>query len=618
MKHKVKLWKIGDTSWRKNNQIALYNFVIDYIYKQNIISDLLGEYQNFWNVCVKEGFKQKNTSYLEKDINLLFKTLRNFSLIKKNEKKENNITLLKNRDGSFFYNILGGTKGNSEIFRLLDLFGEYFGISSDTFIWICLFLKFNTKDINDKFQSKYPFYELFSSLCKRKFMSKDNLINLHFAIEENRSEKWKEFNFRKKIKNWKFYNTLSEKIKDKNYDKEWEINFERIFSLKNSEKIIKILSLIVKKRLHLEWKVQNRKQIIDFFKNIPFNEFNEQVSYYSDILTAKEEYLNLTLYWLKNLEIFTIDYNDNEKYLTFRNDEIRNFFKFLILEDRKMLLNNLTTSSLEDFVKQILKIFEIYINQTNIQKYQKALIPPFDLWEVVSFIKNGININTYLHKIKLDQSKEKWEHLNGISRAILTEYFINLYVWYITKEKYWYDNFPEFQDFANTLLDYNLYPKMTAPGGQPDASFVSKELNIIVETTILNNKSQLIKNEIEPNKRHAFEIWKNNKVKTIVLLFSETIFKSFLQYLYFAFDESKDLIKENNTNLWVNTSKMITIKPILIQEYFQNVNNFTDHIIELLENIEKTNNLIKEQIVNNDNFNDDNVTELMFIEAITK
>ncbi|MGZ9413954.1 hypothetical protein [Mycoplasma sp. 5370] len=604
------LWKIGDTSWRKKNQIGLYNSVLSFFFDKNSDSyNSLNNLENFWKFCINEGLKQKISNNINKDSGLLFKTLINFNLINKNQNIE--VFPMLNGNGIFFYNLTTEQENTKDVINdnNKENIENFLAITINEFSWIFLILKFNLKQINEWYINKFPFFELFSSIVIKNYLKKEELVKFHLS-EGNKKEKTEnEWEFRKPPKNKEFFIKVKEIMKTKNKEGLFIALEEMVKKLKSSEKIRKIFNLISWYELKRKFNKDNLMYINNYFKEMSFSEFNKITKKYSDIITAEDEYLSITNYWLENLNIFNFNKNNENKYIEFKSKNIKFLFSFLLIKKREQFIKILEITNLKSYYFNIIKLIEEFFRENKLEKIAENNVLPFNYEFTLSILKNKMNFDEV--KNKFTYLEKNIAKVDGLKHSILYEYFINLFIWYSLDKKFKVSKKMSFKDFARTKLNYYFFPEFTAPGNGPDGFAELEHLNIITEITTHDAKSSLIKNEIEPIKRHALTIWKQNNKTTFVLFFTKNIYKSFLQYLFFSFDSKKEFI--DNKKKWMLTNEHIFINPILINNYFNNIeNNFNSlYSKPLIKNL-----FIKSNVIDNDNFEHDENINFLYSDDI--
>ena len=128
----------------------------------------------------------------------------------------------------------------------------------------------------------------------------------------------------------------------------------------------------------------------------------------------------------------------------------------------------------------------------------------------------------------------------GIDTPTVIEYLVNLifaHVLGVTTN--------EFEECCKTNLEANLMPIYHAPKGRSDGVFVldGQKLQLLVETTLLDNDTGILKNEWEPCKRHYCNLEGEKKILfLIVKKAEENIIHSFLHKencVYFDNDKNR-------------------------------------------------------------------------------
>uniref|UniRef100_UPI00307FE68A AlwI family type II restriction endonuclease n=1 Tax=Mesomycoplasma ovipneumoniae TaxID=29562 RepID=UPI00307FE68A len=199
---------------------------------------------------------------------------------------------------------------------------------------------------------------------------------------------------------------------------------------------------------------------------------------------------------------------------------------------------------------------------TNVDSINENIPIPFTLEEVNLILRSDCNLDLVLKERNVIKNLDNIKSLKGIPIYLLYEYLINLHVWLSIQHKQPSIHVDSFINICKTKLNSKLMPTSQAPGGGSDGFIETNNKNILIETTTLKHFSALIKNEVEPIKRHAFSVWEKNSKETIVLFFTKYLHKSLLQYLYFAFDNLKEFSKTQRTLL--STDYLIFIKIIFI------------------------------------------------------
>ncbi|MCN0157957.1 hypothetical protein [Mesomycoplasma ovipneumoniae] len=187
-------WKLGDTAWRVNNQLALYTFAMKFIanYNSGEISEKseISDFEYFWEKCVKEGYKRnkKPGKYIKKDINLLLKTLKWLGLIE--HKSTKSFKGILTEDGYFFNQLIDSDKYE----KIEKILREKFQTTIYEIFWLTIVLRFNLSNTEVKSDIQ-PFLELIKAILNNGSMDKNG---------------WKEWNILNSgIKGDKIQNQLS-------------------------------------------------------------------------------------------------------------------------------------------------------------------------------------------------------------------------------------------------------------------------------------------------------------------------------------------------------------------------------------------------------------------------
>ncbi|ENY69176.1 Hypothetical protein MBVG_4820 [Mycoplasmopsis bovigenitalium 51080] len=593
-------WKLGDTAWRVNNQLALYTFAMKFIanYDSGEISENseISEFEDFWEKCVKEGYKRNKQpgKHIKKDINLLLKTLKWLGLIEHNSTKSFKGILT---DDGYFFNQLIDSNKYEKIEKILR---EKFQTTIYEFFWLTIILRFNLSNTEVKSDIQ-PFLELIKAILNNGAMDINgwkewNLINS--GIKPDRIQNQLS-SFRKPPKNIQILNQFVDLFKNSDYEgvKGFLLAFSSIVSKGM------VVSKIILKYLSREIKEFDKKKITTYVEELSYlikttntDKFLSSIDSIRKSITAEDEYSSINLYWLQSLNIFKIDKNSETSFIKLKNENIVNLLEKLLEGD---FFSQKT--SLKQATENIFKLIESF--STNVDALNENIPIPFTLEEVNLILRSDCNINLVLKGRNEIKNLDNIKSLVGIPMYLLYEYLINLHVWLSIQHKESSIHADSFINICKTKLNSKLMPICQAPGGGSDGFIETSSKNILIETTTLKHFSALIKNEVEPIKRHAFSAWEKNSKETIVLFFTKYLHKSLLQYLYFAFDNLKEFSKTQKK--WISTNNLIFLNPILIKSHINGFNFLESYNLD--KNwINKKNEKMKKNIIN-DVFFDSNM-----------
>ncbi|AVN65055.1 hypothetical protein CG002_01595 [Mesoplasma florum] len=550
------IWRLGDTSWRKRNQIGLYESVLDILYSNKKEDNEFSSHL-FYKEMFEKGLKEKPNPSKKSDVNLLLKTLKWFNLVKENE--------LTNF-GLEFYNYLT-INISQQINDFNLLLKKYFNFSWKQWCWFSLLLNFKLS--NDR----NPFFELIIEILKNDKVDENWIVNwLKINNESFTSEKELEkikngWNWEKKPNGVSSFEKLKNGIKFSERSV-IEDSLNEIMNLKSTA-IKKNISFLINESEIIKFKKKgsktidskefmNKKElIISYFLSMNIEKFNI-ISYKAkNEITIRDEYLNIMMYWLNNLGIFEISSNNSIKF----NFNTKFLIKFII-DYFKINLKWVNEKYLhKDIFNQLFikKLTENILQKCSLKEEEK---PPFKESDVLDFF------NMYNEKVNKYKILSKFK-LEGTDMATVVEYFINLNVWFKIKKNNL--NIKSFRECCNTTLDSKLFPISTASGNMPDGFIELDEINLSIETTLLDSNVSLRKNETEPIQRHSWDLFFKNNKKTIVYFYCPKVFNEFVQDINYYFNISKKLFG----NSVYKPKDRITI----------NLNTFDNHFINKMPNL---------------------------------
>ncbi|WNM13191.1 hypothetical protein [Mesomycoplasma ovipneumoniae] len=596
-------WKLGDTAWRVNNQLALYTFAMKFIanYNSGEISEKseISDFEYFWEKCVKEGYKRNKPpgEHIKKDINLLLKTLKWLGLIE--HKSTKSFKGILTDDGYFFNQLIDSDKYE----KIEKILREKFQTTIYEIFWLTIVLRFNLSNTEVKSDIQ-PFLELIKAILNNGSMDKNgwkewNIVNSGIKGDKIQNQL---SSFRKPPKNIEILTQFVDLFKFKNSDHEGVKEFLLAFSSIVSKRMV--VSKIILKYLSQEIEEFDKKKITTYVEELSYlikttstHKLLSSIDSIRKSITAEDEYSSINLYWLQSLNIFKIDKNSETSFIKLKNENIVNLLEKL-LEQGDFFSQK---TSLKQTMENIFKLIESF--STNVDSINENIPIPFTLDEVNLILRSDCNINLVLKERNKIKNLDNIKSLEGIPIYLLYEYLINLHVWLSIQHKQPSIHVDSFINICKTKLNSKLMPTSQAPGGGSDGFIETNNKNILIETTTLKHLFALIKNEVEPIKRHAFSAWEKNSKETIVLFFTKYLHKSLLQYLYFAFDNLKEFSKMQKK--WISTDNLIFLNPILIKSYINSFEFLKSYNLD--KNwINKNNEKMKKNIIN-DVFFDSNM-----------
>lgn len=502
-------WRLGDTSWRKSNQIGLYTDIFFYIAEHNKGRT----FDEIYKYAYNNKIKSKPTPSKGSDVNLLLKTLRWFNLVKT---AENTVQLTKY--GHEFYELMNNNEwSKSEI-------SKFFKFNWIQLCWFSIMLKWTPPNENVK-----VFSQLLAEVSTNSEVQYDWLVEWTSGNEDDLiSEDWtweklpKGINLQSEFENCFLYSDLDGMCKTLfailNYEPG---SLQKVFK----QLVIKVskdkIKLPTKLNGKINWsKIIDQKlkmKITELVFNYGYNGYRRMLKSCKNFITARDEYLNLNLYWLTNTGMFeykneTLSVDENVyRLLSYMN----NFEQ----ENPKLL-----------FVQHLL-------NEHKIALLVEELLPNVISEDVIPYTHNDVNyfFDNYLELSKrVDLIIDKFNLLTATTLPTIVEYFSNLKVFYLLADQGHNINFRE---CCRTMLDSEGKPIRFASGGDADGIFKLKSKNIIVEATTNIGETQQIKAEEESVVRHAWSVYTETEKPTIAIFIAPEIANHFITKMIFGFVE---------------------------------------------------------------------------------
>lgn len=504
-----KLIRIGDTSFRLENQINFYvnlmNEIYDYYCDKNFINlDEIYEILNNKKIINYKNNKNINRSSLMVKQLLFFKILnkdknKNFTCsklfmkymeISNNRFKEfHKKTLISFDEVFFLLLILLNDKKNSKNMKIFIKFLNDKETIDDNSIALFSFCdsidemnEFSTYKRDDVLKKLFnPFnkndleeiIDLYNQNNCDVFFEKKAFKKINSIMKKNKNP-----SFKKGITGLKnFMNILS-----CNHKNLFDILQRDQYTKKNINKIIKLF-----------YNIENINEC-DFILENKLNIFNYFILMKKYELIYKD-YLDINRRWFLNTKLI--------KHINSLNDKKNNIKKYIVnkkilsllleIMDKYKILDN---NNLEE-------IFNFSLNYLATDSEIK-IDYPFDKDEVSNILEAY-----YIKDEKFIYEFLKKKKIANVGRCVIFEYFVNLSF----SLSYNYDPKDFVDKYCSTKLDSNLLPITHAPGKRSDGLIIDVENNhkifSTIESTILNNQS--IHKEKESIQRHSYDYLEKNK-----------------------------------------------------------------------------------------------------------
>lgn len=494
----------------------------------------------------------------------------------------------------------------------------------------------NQELYNKEFKFSYEIFNLFNKNVKKKYMkeleSKQLFIKIYIITwiselysvykkdqEINKNELYNSIVFSNKDID-KFKELYSNYKSDIDYLNKEYIYYDSNIKLEIGQKLIPFNYIQLKEYnniIHYQWKELLVNKIITNLlinSNSPcFSLFcnwfliqksnkclydNEEI--YKKILYSDKikEILNY-LYLIKNNLINLKSFNEKEKII---NNLQKRLNRIISLSESTMLMSNISLCYFSEYSGKTIydyliklnnnqindKIGNIYSNYSLFNKYLFEIIYSLYCLNLKGIIHGDLHLNNITLSTQIDTQKEQFHIIYDLNNTINNDilYYINNYTSIEdTESKTKYiencfifknnNTYPTIIDYSRSFILINLI----------DEHIIEQEKNKIRDTYIKIEKKRMINelNKIFPN------YIKNNAHK-IKFLFKNKNFN--ILFIYFsAYD-----IFTFSTNLLIFIKKVNTTNKIKID----------DRIIQLLNKISKKSYYYLEQIIDENNYNNDN------------
>ncbi|UUD35309.1 hypothetical protein NPA07_00310 [Mycoplasmopsis caviae] len=361
---------------------------------------------------------------------------------------------------------------------------------------------------------------LCSRLEKWKLVKKDPTTNLFFLADDLLGVEINENLIFKKI--FENYEPFRETINFILNNKDRKIDTKKLFlafaCFDGSESFVDLYNKCSIGKIVSLKKDEDLKNIESYEKNLGFRKPPKNFAFYRNIynMIKNNQQKEITT---KHLTGFKTDKNYNHLYFKSKNkfvnvkEQICNRIKQMnsisefieLIEKNK--LETLLFDEYFDLFRRWLRDFTLINADEKVIDASRIYVNDIDNYPSINY--ENIKPTKYLwnldktRKILKQIQDRNWEKIkteNGlffVENHTIAEYFVNLFFAHILNIKP-----QDFTKFSNTKVDYELFPKHTAPGGGSDFIYYSNDRIWSVETTIHKTLKDIDDHETTRVNRH--------------------------------------------------------------------------------------------------------------------